>query len=352
MAGDSGDGGNMRGFQIYLENFVSVMGCIYTSVNACVHVHWYVRCTSFLLMCNNIITNLEVPNSIYILSQFLWVGILGTASLRSVFQCLIWELQPECLLGLQPHLKAQMEKDPLLSSHHCWWNSIPCGLLDWGFPGGSDGQASACNVGDLGSLPVLGRSPGEGNGNPLQYPCLGNPMDRGAWWATVHGVAVSLFTFTLLDWGSPFLWLAAGWSFLLCGCLQCGTCIYQIQQGREPLTKTDVKMPCNIIRELTSCYCRWSVAQLWLTLRECMDCSTPDFHILQHLPEFAPIYVHWVNDAIQLSHPPSPPSPLALSLSQRQGLFQWVGSLHQVAKVLKLQLQHQSFQWIFTVDFL
>ena len=50
-----------------------------------------------------------------------------------------------------------------------------------GFPGGSDGKASAYNVGDLGSIPGLGRSPGEGNGNPLQYSCLENPMERGAW---------------------------------------------------------------------------------------------------------------------------------------------------------------------------
>ena len=49
------------------------------------------------------------------------------------------------------------------------------------FPGGSDGRASDYNVGNLGSTPGLGRSPGEGNGNPLQYPCLENPMDRGAW---------------------------------------------------------------------------------------------------------------------------------------------------------------------------
>ena len=60
----------------------------------------------------------------------------------------------------------------------------------------------ACNAGDLGSIPGWGRSPGEGNGNPLQYSCLENPMDGGAWWATVHGVAksrtrLSDFTFTL-----------------------------------------------------------------------------------------------------------------------------------------------------------
>ena len=51
-------------------------------------------------------------------------------------------------------------------------------------PGGSDGKESACNAGDLGLIPGLGRSPGEGNGNPLQYSCLGNSMDRGAWRAT------------------------------------------------------------------------------------------------------------------------------------------------------------------------
>ena len=59
------------------------------------------------------------------------------------------------------------------------------------FPGGSEVKASASNVGDPGLIPGLGRSPGEGSGNPLQYFCLGNPMDRGAWQATDHGVAKS-----------------------------------------------------------------------------------------------------------------------------------------------------------------
>ena len=59
------------------------------------------------------------------------------------------------------------------------------------FPGSSDGKASAYNAGDPGSIPGSGRSPGEGNGNPLQYSCLENPMDPGAWWATIHGVAKS-----------------------------------------------------------------------------------------------------------------------------------------------------------------
>ena len=59
------------------------------------------------------------------------------------------------------------------------------------FPGGSDSKESACSAGDMGLIPGLGRSPREGNGNPLQYPCLENPMDGGAWRATVHGVAKS-----------------------------------------------------------------------------------------------------------------------------------------------------------------
>ena len=75
-----------------------------------------------------------------------------------------------------------------------------------GFPGGSEVKASARNAGDLGSIPGSGRSPGEGNGNPLQYSCLENPMDGGAWWAAVHGVAkcrtrLSDFTFTLVPTG-------------------------------------------------------------------------------------------------------------------------------------------------------
>ena len=61
----------------------------------------------------------------------------------------------------------------------------------WDFPGGSDCKDSAYNAGDPGSIPGSGRSPGEGNGNPLQYSCLENPVDGGAWLATVHGVAKS-----------------------------------------------------------------------------------------------------------------------------------------------------------------
>ena len=67
----------------------------------------------------------------------------------------------------------------------------PVSLALVSFPSRSDGKTSACNAGDLGSIPGSGRSPGEGNGNPLQYSCLEKSMDRGAWQATVHGVAKS-----------------------------------------------------------------------------------------------------------------------------------------------------------------
>ena len=79
--------------------------------------------------------------------------------------------------------------------------------------------------------------------------------------------------------------------------------------------------------------------------------STPRLPVLNHLPEFAQTHLHWVNDAIQLSHPLLP-SSLALNLYQHQGLFQRVSSSHQVAEVLEIQFQHQSFQWIFRTDFL
>ena len=84
-----------------------------------------------------------------------------------------------------------------------------------------------------------------------------------------------------------------------------------------------------------------------------MDCSTPGFPVYHQLPEFTQTHVCWVSDAIQPSyHPLSSPSPPAFNLSQHQGLFKHVSSLHQVAKVLEFQLQHQSFQWIFRTDFL
>ena len=139
----------------------------------------------------------------------------------------------------------------------------------WWLICGSAGKESACNAKDLGSIPGLGRSPGEGKGNPLQYSCLGNFKDRGDWQATVHGVSKESNTTPLL-----FSCLVVSDSFRPRG----------LQNARLP--------------------------------------------VLPYLPEFAQTHLHWVNDAIQSSYSLSPPFPPALNLSHCQGLFQWVSCLH------------------------
>ena len=90
-----------------------------------------------------------------------------------------------------------------------------------------------------------------------------------------------------------------------------------------------------------------SVAQWSPTFCDPMDCSTPGFPVPHYFPEFAQTHVHQVGDVIQPSHSLLSPLLPALNLSQHQGIFQWVSSLHQVAKVLELHLHHWSIQWIF-----
>ena len=91
-----------------------------------------------------------------------------------------------------------------------------------------------------------------------------------------------------------------------------------------------------------------SLSHVWLC--DSTDCNLPGFAILHCPPEFAVTHVRWVGDTIQPSHPLLPSSSPAFNLSQPQGLFHWVGSSYQVAKVLEFQLQHQSFQWTNTQD--
>ena len=126
-------------------------------------------------------------------------------------------------------------------------------------------------MGDLGSIPGSGRSPGEGNGNPLQDSCLENPMDWGVWWATVHGVAKS-------------------WTRL---------------------------------NEFTIYFSVSLVTQSSPTLCNPMNHSTPGLPVHHQLLEFPQSHVHRVSDAIQPSHPLSSPSP-APNPSQHQSFFQWV----------------------------
>ena len=131
----------------------------------------------------------------------------GTGSFPGVFCPAAGTLDGASLLGLREQLFRARWQGGWMS---CWgpgwvrlgdcqwyiWRWSPAHLntlvgTSLGFPAGSDGKESACNAEDLGSIPGLGRSHGGGHGNPLQFSCLENPMDRGAWWATNHGVAQS-----------------------------------------------------------------------------------------------------------------------------------------------------------------
>ena len=103
---------------------------------------------------------------------------------------------------------------------------------------------------------------------------------------------------------------------------------------------------CIMIIQSKSCCC-CSVTKSGLTLWDPMDWSMPGSPVLHNLPDFAQTHVHWVRDAIQQSHPPLPTSPPVLSLSQHQHLFQWVGCLHQVAKVLELAFS--VMQWMLAI---
>ena len=116
-----------------------------------------------------------------------------------------------------------------------------------------------------------------------------------------------------------------------------------------------LKVSGTIISHLCVSVCVWIPTQfshsIMSNFLRPMDCSTPGLPVHYQLLEPAQTHVHCIGDAIQPSHPLSSPSP-AFNISQHQGLFQWVDSLYQVAKVLEFQLQHQSFQWIFRTDFL
>ena len=106
----------------------------------------------------------------------------------------------------------------------------------------------------------------------------------------------------------------------------------------------------NLRNEYNMCCCCSSVTKSCPTLCNPMGCSMPGSPVL-HYPRVCSNHVHWVGDAIQPSYPLSSPSP-AFNLSHPQGLFKWVNSSRQVAKVLQFQFQHNSFQWIFRTDFL
>ena len=147
--------------------------------------------------------------------------------------------------------------------------------------------------------------------------------DREAWSAAVHGVAKSQTR--LSDWTTK--------SHLKSLTVTCGYWLmYWINKNNRMLS--------SLYKVIFS-----SVAQLCPTLCDPMYRSRPGLPVHHQLLESTQTRVRWVSDAIQPSHPLSSPSPPALNFSQHQGLFQRVSSLHQVAKLLEFQLQHQSFQW-------
>ena len=203
-------------------------------------------------------------------------------------------------------------------------------------PGGSDGKESTCSAADLGSTPQLGRSPGGGHDNPLQNSCLEYPHGQGS----------------LVDC-SPW------------GCKELDTTEWL---STHDMTKESVlgykkqvreKKEANFLLKVLRCWVKLtlsvqfsSVTQSCPTLCDPMHHSTPGLPVNHQLPEFTQTYVHQASDPIQPSHPLSSPSPPAFNLSQHQGLFKWVSSLHQVAKGLEFQLQHQSFQWTPRTDLL
>ena len=157
------------------------------------------------------------------------------------------------------------------------------------------------------------------NGNPLQYSCLETPMDKGAWWATVHEIIRVGYNLALSFWGS------------------------RTWRWNEVVSLTYWAFA--VLIQLLSHV--WFFMMPWTAAHQASLSFTTSCGLIK-------TYVHWFNDAIQLSRPLWSPFLPALNLPQDQGLFQWVGSLHQVAKVLELQLQlqHQSFQWIFGTDLL
>ena len=154
-----------------------------------------------------------------------------------------------------------------------------------------------------------------------------------------NGFTILLFLFIFLSWQSSI------------ECVLFSLCSFFLFSFTADPWYHEYVMNCHCYSSFQSVVQFSSVAQLCPTLCSPMDCSTPGLPVHHQLPELTLTHVHRVGDAIQPSHPLSSPSP-AFSLSQHQGLFQWVSSLHQVAKVLELALEHQSFQWIFRTDFL
>ena len=149
--------------------------------------------------------NTQIQHTVYAEQTYLSVPLVCIFICSSTISGLPWQLRSwrTCLQCRRPQFDSWAEKIPWRRER------LPTpGFL--GFPSGSDSNESTCNEGDCGLIPGLGISPGGGHGNPLQDSCLENPMDRGAWWATVHGVTESDTT----EWRSTVLHLQMTYCFI------------------------------------------------------------------------------------------------------------------------------------------
>ena len=247
--------------------------------------------------------------------------LIFTSNSKILFPLLWYDFSLMLFLLLPTILKGSNTHFPSISNQLYWFAIWSWIFIIGGFPGSSAGNKSTCNAGDSGLILGSGRSPGGGHGNPLQYSCLANS----------HGQR-SLVGYS--SWGCKELdmtkWLRTAQHSSWEGTL-----------GTGETTKStfhflvETYQPWVFMSQFSSVQFSRSVMSDSLQPHELQyarpPCPSP-------LPEFTQTHVHWVGDAIQSSHPRSSPSPPAPNPSQHQSLFQWVNSLHEVAKVLELQL--------------
>ena len=219
------------------------------------------------------------------------------------------------------------------------------------------------------NLPVMQKTwvwkiPWRRHGNSLQYSCLENPhgwrtlvgyssqgrneFDMTEWLSTVQQTIKDIYFFQKWESYVLLLFLDLNSNLLM---ISCETFKSLSRWSKFKLVYlSGFELP---MEDKPLCHVQFSsVTQSCPTLCDPMNHSTPGLPVHHQLPEFTQTHVHRIGDAIQPSHPLSSPSPPAPNPSHHQGLFQWVNSSHEVAKVLEFQLQHQSFQWTPRTDLL
>ena len=202
------------------------------------------------------------------------------------------------------------EFSSVLISRVPWWLSS------------KESTGRAGNKGDADSLHGLGRCPGGGYGNPLQYSCQGNTVDRGAWLATVHGVAKS---WTWLIWLSTYAYIDTKYNWSECEVTSVVSDTLDPMDGSSQSSSVHGILQARTLEWVAICFSSVqfsSVSQLCPTLCDPMIHSTPGLPVHHQLLEFTHTHVHQVSDAIQPSHPLLSPSPVP-NPSQHQSLFQW-----------------------------